>query len=684
MPSMRNRFEEAPQASCWLKQSCGLVLASCWLAIWLIPALCLAQSNDITEMNPEELRTLQVYSASMYVQNKHEAPSSVTVITSEQIRTFGYRTLADILQSVRGFYVTYDRNYSYLGVRGFSPPGDLNDRILLLVNGHRLTDNLYDSALLGTEFQLDVDLIDRVEVVRGPSSSLYGASAFFAVINVITKSAQSMAGLELSGEADGFGTYRGRSSYGASAHGIDMLLSGTVDESTGPGKLFFPAFDSPQTNNGIARNADDDSFRSVFSNLHFHHFTLEAVASTRNKGIPTASFGTIFNDNRTHTVDSRGYVDLQYERVFGRDTEFNARAYFDRSIYEGRYAYSGRDGGPSQVNHDLGLGDWLGISTRVTRTFLRKHKATVGTEVRDDLRQEQSNYSPKPLFYYLNDQRNSKEWALYGQDQFTVRKGLIINAGVRHDRYQSFGGTTNPRLALIYSPLRRTTVKLLFGRAFRPPNNYELFYRDGFSQEANPHLRPERIQTSELVWEQDLATAFRLSVATFDNRITDLVGEQTDPSDGFLFFQNSQKAHSRGVELEVAGKILHRIEGRISYTLQKTRDVETQALLTNSPEQMVKMNVAVPLFHRALSAGVELDFVDLRTAITGDSVPGRLLTNVTLASREFAGGFRLSSSIYNLFNRAYSDPVGAEIVGSEVRQNGIDFRIKLTRTFHFR
>jgi iron complex outermembrane receptor protein len=661
-----------------------LVVASFLLAIWFVPVLVHAQSKDVTELNPEELRGLQVYSASMYVQDNREAPSSVTVITSDQIRTFGYRTLADILQSVRGFYVTYDRNYSYLGVRGFSLPGDLNDRTLLLVNGHRLTDNVYDSALLGTEFQLDVDLIDRVEIVRGPSSSLYGGSAFFAVVNVITKSAQTLSGLEISGTADGFGTYQGRSTYGMAVHGIDMLFSGTVYESAGPGQLFFPAFNSPQTNHGIAHNADYGSFRSVFSNLHFRHFTLEAVASTRNKGIPTGSFGTIFNDDRTNTTDSRGYVDLQYERVFGQDTDFNTRAYFDRSIYRGLYAYPGKADGAPQLNHDLGRGDWFGVTARVTRTVSGKHKATVGTEFRYNLRQDQSNFSTAPLVVYLQDQRRSHVWALYGQDQFTIRKGLILNAGLRHDYYSTFGGTTNPRLALIYSPLRRTTLKLIFGRAFRAPNYYELFYHDGFSQEANPHLRPERIQTTELVWEQNLSTAFRLSAAAFENRITGLVGEQSDPSNGFLFFQNSRKAHSRGVELEIAGKILHRVEGRISYTLQKTRDETTQTLLANSPEQLVKMNLAVPLLHRALSAGVEFDFVDLRKAVTGDPVPGRFLTNLTLTSREFAGGFRFSGSIYNLFNRGYSDPVGAEVVGSQVPQNGIDFRIELTKTFHFR
>ena len=112
-----------------------------------------------------------VYSASKYEQKVTEAPSSVSIVTADEIKKFGYRTLADIIRSVRGFHVTYDRNYSYVGVRGFAPPGDYNTRLLLLVDGHRVNDNVYDMAFVGTEFVLDVDLIERVEIVRGPSSS---------------------------------------------------------------------------------------------------------------------------------------------------------------------------------------------------------------------------------------------------------------------------------------------------------------------------------------------------------------------------------------------------------------------------------------------------------------------------------------------------------------------------------
>ncbi len=169
-----------------------------WALIWMVLLAfegAMAHSKDVMDLNPEDLKSVQVYSASMYLQSDREAPSSVTVITAEQIRQFGYRTLADALRSVRGFDVTYDRNYYYVGVRGFSRPGGYNDQILLLINGHRLNDNVYDSAQLGTAFPLDVDLIERIEIVRGPSSSLYGASAFLAVVNVIQKPVPRSPGL---------------------------------------------------------------------------------------------------------------------------------------------------------------------------------------------------------------------------------------------------------------------------------------------------------------------------------------------------------------------------------------------------------------------------------------------------------------------------------------------------------
>ncbi len=656
-----------------------------WIALLLSASLAptaAGQAKDIMDLGPEALKTVQVYSASMYVQSDREAPSSVTVITADQFREFGYRTLADALRSVRGFDITYDRNYTYVGVRGFSRPGGYNDQILLLVNGHRLNDNVYEEADLGTEFPLDVDLIERIEIVRGPSSSLYGTCAFLAVINVITKKAQSAAGLELSSDAGGFDSYRGRSTFGGTYNGVDAMFSATVYDSIGATRLFFPAFDSPATNYGIAQDADRDSSRSFYGSLHFQHFTLEALGGTREKGIPTASFGQVFNDNQSQTIDTSSHFRLRYSRPILHDAEFTANVYFDRAIYHGVYVYPPAGESTDVLNEDASRGDILGLNARIAKTLWQKHKTTAGMEFRDNLRQDQTTYNINPFQPVLDDLRHSQEWAAFVQDEFTIKKGLILNAGLRYDQYQPFGGTTNPRFALIDSPLKRTTFKLIYGQAFRAPNNYELYYGDQVSIEPNPNLQPEKIHTEEFVWEQDLGADFRLSASAFANQFFDLIDQQVDPKTGFIVYENSESAHSRGFEVEFGGKIPSGIEGRVSYTLQKTLDTATGQWLSDSPAQLAKANVIFPLAHRKLTLGFELQYTGSRWTPVGTQVGSYVVSNLTLTSREFARGFRVSGSVYNVFNSPYSDPVGAEIVGSAVQQNGRDFRIQLTHTFH--
>ena len=113
-----------------------------------------------------------VYSASKYEQKVTQAPSTVSIVTGDEIQEFGYRTLGDILAGQQGIFTTDDRNYQYLAVRGFGIAGDYNTRILLLIDGHRLNDPVYDSAPTGTDFPVDVDLIERESV-----ASVGGGSA---------------------------------------------------------------------------------------------------------------------------------------------------------------------------------------------------------------------------------------------------------------------------------------------------------------------------------------------------------------------------------------------------------------------------------------------------------------------------------------------------------------------------
>jgi len=141
-----------------------------------------------------------------------ETPSSVTVIPAAEISAMGYRTLGEALRWVRGLFVTDDRNYTFLGVRGLQRPGDYNNKILLTLDGHSLNGAVYGDAAFGTEQGIDLEQVERIEVVRGPGSTIYGSYAALAVVNVVTRRAQSEPGTRFDLRAGGAGEWRGRAS----------------------------------------------------------------------------------------------------------------------------------------------------------------------------------------------------------------------------------------------------------------------------------------------------------------------------------------------------------------------------------------------------------------------------------------------------------------------------------------
>lgn len=622
-----------------------------------------------------------VYTASKYDQKVSEAPAKVSIVTQEEIQRYGYRTFADILRSLPGFFVSYDYNYSYGGVRGFGIPGDYNTRLLMLVNGHRINDNIFDSVYIDTGFVLDLDLIDRVEVVRGPSSSLYGSNAFFGVINVITKQGRDLDGLEASIAAGSHNTYQGRLSYGKRfQNGTEVLLSGSYSDSQGLTDLYYAEFDSPTTNNGVAEEGDDDQFQNLYFHISYGDLSLEAIYVDREKGIPTAPWDVEFNDSGTRTWDGHWYADLHYQHLYTSGTEISARLFYDYYRYEGDYVYD--YGPPSELVtiKDRDRGEWWGTELHVSHHFFDVHRLTLGGEYRGSLNQEQLTYD---LYdFWLDSNPEINVWALFIQDEWSLLDNLLLNVGIRHDNYDSFGGSTNPRAALIYSPLPDTTLKFLYGRAFRAPNVYELYYHDGYTTtKPNTEIDPESIESFEFIWEQQLNKNIRGTASLYKNEIKDLIAYALDPDDGLLYFDNRDDAEAYGTELTIEGKWNNGFLANLSYTYQHAECKESGERLVNSPLHMVKVNVMAPVIPDILDGGLELQYESERKTMSGEETDDTFLTNFILISKDWLEGITVSAGVYNLFDVAYDHPGSEEHSQDMLRQDGRTFRIKLNYLF---
>ncbi len=650
------------------------------------PAPPLADTNvsQLLEMSLETLMTIPVRAASGFEQRTADAPASVTILTHHELQAFGHRTLADALSTVAGFYTSYDRTYHSLGVRGFNRPGDYNTRTLVLIDGIRVNDPIYNTGRIGSDFPLDLDLIERIEVVRGPSSSLYGSSAFFAVINVITRNAKNVAPAELSASAGSYDTFSGRFSM-AQVFGEkgSLLVSGSLLNSEGD-DLYFPLYDTPQNNNGKAEGVDGERVASLFLQARQGGLTLQAMDMDRSKDLATASYDTIFNDPSGESRDRESLIDLTWEGELADSWQGLARTGYQRYEYGGTWPYDYAAAGQPpdrSLDEDIAIAETVGAEARLSTEIIPRNRITAGTEVRYAYRLDQKYMSAGETL--LDSTENQTELGLYLQDELRLTPWALANAGLRYDDIEPYGDSDlSPRTALILSPADTATLKLIYGEAFRAPNAYERYYDDNnVTTKANPELHPEHIQTYEIAWEQRVLEWFQLNTSLYRHDIQDLITQDQDPADGLLQFQNVDSVEAQGFEIEGRLDLPENIKLRTSYTYCQTEDTSTGAPLSNSPEHMAKLNLMAPLFIPTVTLGPELQYVSTRTTASGETLDDAILVNATLLARQIRGGFDLAVSVYNVFDEQYSVPVGEDIRGGAMEQDGRTFRLKLTKRF---
>ena len=635
----------------------------------LFAAFCAAAGLRLTAQtaNPAEdlpldaLLNTRISTAAKYEQRVTDVPASVTVITAEEIARNGWQTLAEALASVPGVTLTYDRGYTYLGLRGVGLPGDYNNRFLILLNGQPMLDGVAGAIDTGTALGIDISSLARIEFVRGPGSVLYGSGAMFGVVNLVLKRDHEASAVMASAGSHRTTKASGRFSLDLSG-GFRMSIAGSAQNDHGQ-NLYYPEFDTPGNNNGVSVGHDYDNYRTLLGTVSGHGMRFLALTSTRTKGIPTAYFGTTFNRNEQFT-DGRNLLALTADHRVSSTGQLFLRTSYDRFDYHGEFQYA------DETATDRSISTRFDTELRYVWDVKPNHRMTFGIEHVDNVR---SNYK-----YQLPDSALSiggpfSIASAYVQSDYQPVHSLSITAGIRYDRYAHVASAVNPRGAVVWHVDDNNTVKALYGSAFRLPTAFELEFEDqaaGFLE--NPDLKPEKIHHLEIAWEARVTPEILLRVSPYRLHMTGLIRQHRDDN-GITQFLNLSNVTSQGVELQADYRRSDGLWSYASYSRQDAR--EGGVRLINSPENLAKAGISTPTSRRFQSA-LELLYESGRKTLGGSETPGVMLTNVTI-SAALRTSLRLSATVRNLLNTNYSTPGGPNHSEDTIPQNGRTFLVTL-------
>ena len=658
----------------------GVFSTTVLLLAFLTPARVLCQAGDspaIDNMSLEDLLNVTVKTASFHTQSAESAPASVSVVTSEDIRRFGYRTLADALENVRGFYFSYDHTYVNPGIGGFSLPGDYATRILVLINGHAMPENIFGSAnYFGEDFALDMSLVERIEIVRGTSSALYGSNGIFATINVITKTPAREHGGSARFEGGSLGERKVTLTQKLEIKSrAAVLLSGTFFNDLGQTTLNLPT--------GIAQNMDNQKGYRLFSDITFGRWRVTAVAGSRQKIQPVSFADTIFNDRGTTATDQRAFVEAAYERKWEKKRELRWRTYYDRYRFQGNYVYaltqadidagftSGYD-----YNRERDSGDWIGSQVVYTSSHLRG-LTTVGAEVVFDIRAAQWVADIQPV-YIQSLRLNKPDHAAnaFLQQEWSLGRLWSINVGGRFDydalRHNSF----SPRAALVFQPVTATALKLIYGRGFRNPNGGELFFTDGYQAVGNPNLHPERADSLEFALDHRLSDSWKISFSGYTMRDQDVIVPGYTP-DGLTTYYNADSFIGSGLGAELTGQLFQTLNIQSNFQWQRSSFTDI-SVPPNSPRDVANLRLSLPLRPNRFTLAATLHYVSERRTLAAEQLAPYYLPSLVFNAPLILPKLDLQLGVRNLANSAYFDPVGLADTVDSIRQPRRTFFFSLT------
>lgn len=567
--------------------------------------------DDVFDVFDGLIKGRKVQVATGETQDMSRAPSVTTVITAQDIEAMGARDLDEILESVPGLHVgrsdiRYDPIYT---IRGISSTN--NPEVLLLINGIS-TNTLATGSSRIAWGGMPVNAIQRIEIIRGPGSAVYGADAFSGVINIVTKAMDDINGIETGLRLGSFNTKDVWVLVGKNVSGIDVAATLQYQKTDGQREIIesdaqaeldevfggmgaSPVSLAPGSVNTQAANLD------ARLDLSKDKWRLRAGYQRRRDMGSGAGLGQSLDPTGRWQVD-RLNMDVTYHNpVFTRFWDLTAQLSHyrvdwkpesDQHIYPaGAFLGSfpeGMIGNPGAAENntraDL-FGFYSGFKNHLVRTGIGYHYADLHKvyETKNFGAPDPRTGAPTYLGGLINTGNTPQGWlksvdrtAWYMslQDTWSIAANWELTAGIRYDDYSDFGSTVNPRGALVWQATPDFTAKLMYGRAFRAPNVVDQHGASNPVQLGSPEVKPEVIDTWEIAFDYFAMDNLHLATNVFHYKMTDKINFLVDPNTGIGTAANIATQKSSGFEFEARWKPTIRTSLLFNYAYQSSKDGE--------------------------------------------------------------------------------------------------------------
>jgi len=610
------------------------------------------QNMDDMLTSLEEIESM-VFTASRTAQKIETAPGVVTVITKDDIRIRGYRTLADVLFSVPGYSHVQDNNEHIVAVRGVF--ATTNHKVLVLRDGHRLNEFLFENV--EPDYSISLDNIRRIEIVRGPGGSLYGNAAL-TVVNLLTEDGS---------RSDKHSLKLGVGNYG------QQLASGNFRKHWGEGHvLLFGSYAATSGQKVALENGSAivDRYPASFDvgfKLNQKIVTLSGSLRRSAYTQPKGNGGqTIDQDELFHPLEQTfnyGYLDLEVAPVIV-GVKLSLRHFYDYSTYNSWQMRLS----PTQLppHGNLFSLDWAGSRAGI------EYSATYGWKSGDALAGLTFERRSMDDSYYNGNDADPATMvrgalvpegveyngAAFAQVQQQLLEGLQLNVGARFDYYDEFGGSFNPRTALVYSPFDMLTAKVVYARAFQAASYFYRKSNPGLGYGSADQLDPEVTDSVQMSLRLAEGSHWSAEGIWFWNQMSNLITRDASVTPNI--YKNFGRLTVQGVEVD--GKVqFGPVQGFANYTF-------LDPVVTKSEPHLLQGESLKFIPSHAVNGGVAYRASNLCASVSGNwtsrigagtkadpnfGLPGRFLLNASIAMEDVPEGARLALSVYNLLNNRW-------------------------------